>query len=186
MANTATEQSDSCYVPDPRYTVLFLSNHNLHCTICKTTKLTLPSGPKSSRIQDSHPALLPCGHVFGEECLQSWLATQNTCPICRLSLSHELCSHPVNAFRLTMEDILFAPRTIPEGGFIGVQCADCTRQTSQRVTAELCLPLARLYYEVRQRYGRTGARADKIQMMLLKRDLDNVVEGIMPVEHRHW
>jgi hypothetical protein len=186
MANTATEQSDSCYVPDPRYTFLFLSNHNLHCTICTATKLTLPSGSKSTRIQDSNPALLPCGHVFGEECLQSWLETRNTCPICRLSLSHELCSHPVNAFRLTMEDILFAPRTIPEGGFIGVQCADCTRQTSQRVTAELCLPLARLYYEVRQRYGRTGARADKIQMMLLKRDLDNVVEGIMPVEHRHW
>lgn len=185
MANT-TENSDSCYVPDPRYTFLFLTNHDVHCAICKDTKLTLPSGEGCINDRNSNPCLLPCGHVFGEDCLQSWLAVHNTCPICRFSLTHELCSHPILPFQLTKEDILFAPRTIPDGGVIGTQCSDCTRQTSQKVVSELCLPLARLYYEVRQSYEQTGSRADKIQMTLLKRDLDNAVEAFMPSENRQW
>jgi len=32
---------------------------------------------------------LPCGHLFHQNCLQSWLEQDTTCPICRLSLHEE-------------------------------------------------------------------------------------------------
>lgn len=34
--------------------------------------------------QNDHQAVkLPCGHIFGRECLFTWLATSTTCPLCR-------------------------------------------------------------------------------------------------------
>lgn len=29
------------------------------------------------------PVRLPCGHIFGEECIVYWLVSENTCPYCR-------------------------------------------------------------------------------------------------------
>ena len=28
-------------------------------------------------------AVMPCGHIFDEECAVKWLETKNSCPICR-------------------------------------------------------------------------------------------------------
>lgn len=185
MANP-TEQSDNCYVPDPRYTFIFLPDPDVYCIICKDSKLTLPSGPGIISTQDKNPALLPCGHVFGEECLRTWLKTNNTCPICRFKLTHELCDHPINPFQLTMEDVLFAPRTIPNGGSVGAQCHYCTRQTIQHVISELCLSLVKLFYEVKLRHEQTASREDEMQMAMIKRDLDNIMEAHTPPEYRQW
>lgn len=30
-----------------------------------------------------HPVRLPCGHIFGDRCIETWFSTNTTCPICR-------------------------------------------------------------------------------------------------------
>ncbi|KAF1834017.1 hypothetical protein BDW02DRAFT_579887 [Decorospora gaudefroyi] len=45
---------------------------------------------RTSRARDGDtelPMELPCGHVFGEACIAKWIATKNTCPLCRAELS---------------------------------------------------------------------------------------------------
>ena len=45
------------------------------CTICQE---------KYSRNEQVNK--LPCGHLFHKECLEPWLQTHSTCPVCRLDL----------------------------------------------------------------------------------------------------
>jgi len=33
--------------------------------------------------------MLPCAHMFHDNCVVSWLKTNNTCPVCRFELSPE-------------------------------------------------------------------------------------------------
>jgi len=37
---------------------------------------------------------LPCGHLFHQNCLRSWLEQDTTCPICRLSLQEDTTQQP--------------------------------------------------------------------------------------------
>ncbi|GMF08883.1 unnamed protein product [[Candida] boidinii] len=42
---------------------------------------------KNDKSEYTHiPVLMPCGHVFGRSCLREWLKTNNSCPLCRLSI----------------------------------------------------------------------------------------------------
>jgi len=40
------------------------------CPICQQDKITVP-------------IILPCSHLFCEECLSQWFQRENTCPVCR-------------------------------------------------------------------------------------------------------
>ncbi|SCU86333.1 LANO_0C07646g1_1 [Lachancea nothofagi CBS 11611] len=44
------------------------------------------------------PVKLPCGHVFGRECIRQWTQEHNSCPICRASIvdAQGLNSPPIN------------------------------------------------------------------------------------------
>lgn len=33
---------------------------------------------------------LECGHIFGDACIQEWLSSASTCPMCRAAVGH-LC-----------------------------------------------------------------------------------------------
>lgn len=35
---------------------------------------------------------MPCGHIYHPDCLNPWLQTQNTCPVCRFALPKEEAS----------------------------------------------------------------------------------------------
>lgn len=49
------------------------------CCICLQ-----PFGPAALAGGGSEiPCQLPCGHVFGEACIGSWILTDNSCPLCR-------------------------------------------------------------------------------------------------------
>lgn len=42
---------------------------------------------KKDKSEYTHvPVLMPCEHVFGRSCLREWLKTNNSCPLCRLSI----------------------------------------------------------------------------------------------------
>jgi hypothetical protein len=185
MANSNSQTS--CFVPDPTYTFIFNADRTdnvLTCVICTESHLTLPWNHAAPK--DSDPCLLPCGHVFGTKCLELWLETQDTCPSCRFQLKYELCKHPIPARRLTRENVIFVPRTIPEGGAVGDQCAKCRAETDDRVAYELCVPLAQRYYELRERYEETGLEVHGRIMEEFKACLNKALEALGPKGDRIW
>ncbi|KAK4155806.1 hypothetical protein C8A00DRAFT_31359 [Chaetomidium leptoderma] len=183
MANPGDDEN-CYYMPDPRYTFLCTDTDEIKCVICKHTKLSLPQDRE--QVEDSNPSFLPCGHVFGKKCLDVWLKTNNTCPICRFKLRHELCKHPISPRRLTKETYIYTPTSIPCGGTIPVQCHHCRRETDQKVGAELCIPLARTYYDLKNIFERTGSEAYGRAMAQAEKDLDKLMVALTPPEDRQW
>lgn len=184
MEDNSSERA-SCYVPDPVYTFLFPpKDAQLFCIICHDSELFLPWAGHC--INDNDPALLPCGHVFGSECLDVWLETQDTCPVCRFKLEYELCQHPIRPRWLTRENVLFVPPTLPEGGTVATQCGPCKRETEQRVASELCMDLAEKYCERKARYEQTGWETDRKKMVKAREDLERLTEVLTRSEDLQW
>lgn len=70
----------------PRVEVKDLPSDQHECNICMATfPRQEPTNMASSRDWDT-PLRLPCLHVMGKNCLTTWLAKANTCPICRAKL----------------------------------------------------------------------------------------------------
>eukprot|EP01013_Petalomonas_cantuscygni_P039745 TRINITY_DN71308_c0_g1_i1.p2 TRINITY_DN71308_c0_g1~~TRINITY_DN71308_c0_g1_i1.p2 ORF type:complete len:365 (+),score=50.39 TRINITY_DN71308_c0_g1_i1:205-1299(+) len=64
------------------------------CAVCLET---IPEGQRAKR--------LPCGHCFDDGCIETWLRTQHTCPLCR----HRLPTDP------RPSDLAATARRIREG-----------------------------------------------------------------------
>ncbi|KAI1183081.1 hypothetical protein F5B17DRAFT_449003 [Nemania serpens] len=113
---------------------------DLNCMICLERKLQLPAcvtanyppgleGPSFEWL-----AILPCGHFFGSDCLEHWLAesgfqspdTTAVCPLCRFKLmyscGHFLSPREYNPVRTRAQQV---PMTLPEGGAIPRSCPEC-------------------------------------------------------------
>jgi len=68
-----------------------LQEHSTTCPVCL-----------DEFVAASKAALLPCKHLFHQDCVSTWLSQHNSCPICRFALSSE----PVTA-TTTHEDSSF-------------------------------------------------------------------------------
>jgi hypothetical protein len=53
-------------------------NGNLECTICAEV-----IGARRDDGTSESPVELPCGHTFGNRCIQKWRDQNNSCPVCR-------------------------------------------------------------------------------------------------------
>jgi hypothetical protein len=122
---------ESCYVPYPRTSFATGSQVRLKCVICQETDLLVRS--PGQPVDDSTPSILPCGHVFGSQCLESWLKMSSRCPLCRLALpaSYELCPHPCKPRVITGGTVESIPPTLAQSSSprYADQCVDCRFQT---------------------------------------------------------
>ncbi|KAK4454330.1 hypothetical protein QBC34DRAFT_393111 [Podospora aff. communis PSN243] len=179
MANEGCSEHISNYVPDPRETFL-LENKYTVCTICHEAKLRPVPREKGDRKpgegEFGSPTLLPCGHVFCFDCLANWLDSGNlNCPKCRLSLTRELCEHPLLPYNLTADDVFGAPKTIPKGGTIHGQCPPCRKLTDQRVAYELYQALCKDLME-----------APEDQKEAKRQHMDDVVRSLVGDQPQVW
>lgn len=122
----------SSYVPRPDKTFFFLLPQEplIICAICRESRLQLSVRQKKDK--DTTPAQLPCGHVFGRECLETWLKDNSHCPACRLDLKYPSCGHVLKPRTLDQENIRSIPPTIPLGGKIPSNCRDCCKKKGRR------------------------------------------------------
>ncbi|CAJ2501151.1 Uu.00g040040.m01.CDS01 [Anthostomella pinea] len=127
---------------------------DLTCTICADCTLEMPANESALRpglgpdpVVESmvEPlAVLPCGHMFGSRCLDTWLSSKDvsgevpTCPQCRFELYHPArnCGHYLApkqySPQLSRSDQI--PWTIPEGGSVPGECEACVRaQTDYQI-----------------------------------------------------
>ncbi|KAK1759348.1 hypothetical protein QBC47DRAFT_398159 [Echria macrotheca] len=116
-------EAASNFIPCPYKAVLMEPEKELVCIICQTTKLKFDGDDCKG---DAIPALLPCGHVFGSECLDEWLQAHNNCPSCRLELKYKWCKHRVFPARLTRSNLFEVPLTMVWDECVLTACRICT------------------------------------------------------------
>ncbi|KAI1078294.1 hypothetical protein F5B20DRAFT_582520 [Whalleya microplaca] len=114
---------------------------NLTCTICSDRMLEMPPhvspiGCSADKDFVEKTAVLPCGHIFGFDCLRLWCEHKEeagamlSCPHCRYPLEYWGCEHPIpiQPYDVSLERHLQLPPTIPEiGDFVSAFCEACDR-----------------------------------------------------------
>jgi hypothetical protein len=176
------------YCPYPKIKWIVDTPTDMRCDICTCSVLKFRAPGKQS---DSTPVVLPCGHVFGLNCLDAYLEDEDVkkapkCPTCRLDLKYELCPHNVNYRVINTDTVHRLPPTIVEGGAIPDQCLDCSVETNRVVAAECLKAFKRSFEKAREKYRETGKDSDKALMLFYKKRLENsyVNEFVqMPLRH---
>ncbi|KAK0735808.1 hypothetical protein B0T21DRAFT_192387 [Apiosordaria backusii] len=176
------------YVPDPKFTFLFDENRHTRrhtCSICMTSDLRiLPANRRQNGVlaydptNDSVPCVLPCGHMFGQACIRQWMDRQDSCPICRTPMVHELCGHKVRLRPMWQDAVWLIPRTIPDGGRIAPFCRHCEAAERGSVGNGLMETLGRLYYDARRKWKRTGRERDRLLMMKFRVRMDGDIQRL--------
>ncbi|PVH80109.1 hypothetical protein DL98DRAFT_532318 [Cadophora sp. DSE1049] len=69
-----------------------LADEDSDCTIC-----TLPLGNPDGIVKPEIPVKTPCGHIFGNQCICTWIRDNATCPNCRRELLSLTASQSVLA-----------------------------------------------------------------------------------------
>lgn len=117
---------------------------DLHCNICCTNQIEVPSKLCVNRSPDDTELLeemmvLPCGHIFGADCMNEWIHTRRDedtfpdCPMCRFPLFYPECAHEIRlrAYNPNFPREVQVPLTIPEGGVVPQYCPACRLEFAQ-------------------------------------------------------
>lgn len=68
------------------------------CDACETTSACVICLMQMDESEPDGSAMLPCEHAGHHECMEKWLTTHDTCPVCRAAVPNEvrssLCSTP--------------------------------------------------------------------------------------------
>ena len=187
-AKTPCPEGDGAFAPDPKYTFIFRdpSTPLPTCPICTTSTMTLRAVPHNSQDQE-RAYLLPCGHTFGTQCLDTWLNDGNdSCPICRFELSYPLCFHLVHPHLLTTTNILLKliPRTIPAGGSVADQCPGCRQARDVQLTLELAKPLQERYLQLKQEFEVSKTEKCRKEMEEAKAKLERALDAMYDLRKR--
>ncbi|KAM0563197.1 hypothetical protein ACHAPJ_000913 [Fusarium lateritium] len=110
------------------------SDLEIPCCICYDTVDIYPHQHRCDESGHHHGAVvLPCGHIFGQQCLRMALKTNEAgnlplcCPSCRASCVHEECGHFHAGLPMpnSMRSLNSLPTTTGKGAFIAEQCNNC-------------------------------------------------------------
>ncbi|KAF4951001.1 hypothetical protein FSARC_13039 [Fusarium sarcochroum] len=110
------------------------SDLEIPCCICYDTVGIFPHQHRCDESGHHHGAVvLPCGHIFGQQCLRMALETNARgnlplcCPSCRASVVHEKCGHSHAGLPMpnSMSGLSSLPAITGKGGVISEQCNDC-------------------------------------------------------------
>ncbi|KAI0396408.1 hypothetical protein F5Y17DRAFT_456139 [Xylariaceae sp. FL0594] len=107
---------EEAFVPSPKITFLIDRPHNLICQICHAVRLEMAKTEADER--SCAPSLFPCGHICCSGCADKWLAQNDSCPFCRMSMRYELCTHRVEPCLIARDTIHTVPETLVNGGVI--------------------------------------------------------------------
>ncbi|CZR59028.1 uncharacterized protein PAC_08920 [Phialocephala subalpina] len=85
-----------------------------HCTICNDPLSTTPINNNTTEVET--PTILPCGHIFGSNCITRWLnnSTHQNCPICRRRMTYRSCHHVVKPLPVEVNPKLVREQDMPE------------------------------------------------------------------------
>ncbi|KAK3353025.1 hypothetical protein B0T25DRAFT_199433 [Lasiosphaeria hispida] len=188
-----TSSWDDCFVPDPRYTFLY-AKKRMACIICKENELVFQTEMRAcDDSDDSIPVLLPCGHVFGQACLENWLDNPNpACPACKIALVYPVCGHNIQSRPLYEDTIFHVPKTIPEGGEINASCEICLEGTKHNVARQRWDSLVQVLAQAEYRLSccdpnnPLGTEACRRHVEDIRKLMDEVVEQTMGPRPRQW
>ncbi|TGJ78249.1 hypothetical protein E0Z10_g10517 [Xylaria hypoxylon] len=112
----------------PNWVPYFNPEGNLHpdvtlsveCGICRT-ELAITKQP-----DDDHEsfAMLPCGHVFGYQCIIEWFSRKPSCPVCRKNFRYHGCGHLISLRDIQGGSRFNIRRDLPEAMNPGEQLPD--------------------------------------------------------------
>ncbi|KAF4968423.1 hypothetical protein FSARC_4220 [Fusarium sarcochroum] len=109
----------------------------LTCIICQELMTTSPSEPNHYGTRgSSHAAwIMPCGHIFGRNCLAEWLKhakepgrKYHKCPVCSTKLHHHPdCGHSSVGRMIpdTVGTYSQIPPLLSAGGIVAPKCGRC-------------------------------------------------------------
>ena len=120
------------FFPLPIVTFMVDVPDDISCRICRVSVLSV--NPNDPSVTDETPAIMPCGHVAGAECLAALMESMDpgtwNCPFCRTPLIHLGCGHRVREKVLTWHTLVNLPKTVPMGGVVPQFCQECRARES--------------------------------------------------------
>ena len=166
------------FAPIPWVTFL-VDKAKVECGICFSSTLFLspPEAPKTDHV----PAILPCGHIYGYECLMTmWMMDGGKlkCPECRSTFKHELCEHSCAPRPLDTVNIFTLPPTLKEkGGRLQDQCRWCRIETGKRLFNEQIEGCRDEFDRLRNELRQRGSPAVVEKVRSIKKHLD-IMKGV--------
>uniref|UniRef100_L7J9E8 RING-type domain-containing protein n=1 Tax=Pyricularia oryzae (strain P131) TaxID=1143193 RepID=L7J9E8_PYRO1 len=139
----AFEQTQSLY-PWLARGSSFINDNETPLQVSNLESHELGRSDSSTAGETETATVLPCGHMFGKDCLALWRTANKggfSCPTCRSTLIFSSCKHAIPG--LVVGKTADVPLTSPEGGRIPTYCNDC-RLSKIR---DGCVELARLIYD---------------------------------------
>ena len=177
------------FFPYPAVTFMVDKPDNIVCQICLESRLSL--GPHNFFNLDCMPAVMPCGHVAGRLCLETFLADKHdndrACPFCRFPLIHPECEHGVRPKVLGNDGIMALPATIPAGGEVPDKCEICRWEDAMWRWTAIVADAREDVVQAKQRYWEQRTTERAAELMNFVNALDRVrieaTEEIQLVRH---
>lgn len=142
------------FVPSPKIMFLIDRPDNLVCQVCQVVNLKMAI---TAEIASPYtPSLFPCGHIFCYACTDQWLSQNDSCPICRMSMTYASCNHQVEPRLIAQDTIHTVPETLPNGGKIGRKCFKCCEREQRHVSLDRWASHAVKFKEARRDAERLG------------------------------